>query len=159
VARRPSKGKYTPSNPDKYLGDPAKIIYRSSWELSAMLFFDAHHSVVGWMSEGLPTNHVHTGLNGIPYRNPFTGRWTFYVPDFFIISINNQKQKTMQVIEVKPFDEVPPAMTGFTGKVNEMKQARQMLNAAKYAAAMQYCAARGWQFRVMTEKDMFGLKK
>lgn len=155
---KPSKGKFTPSNSAKYLGDPLKIVYRSSWELTLMLYLDKSPNVIGWMSEGIPTNHVHHGINGIPYPNPFTRRWTFYVPDFFVISVDANGKKNQEVIEVKPFEEVPPAMTGFTGKVSKLKEARQILNAAKYAEAMKWCATRGYNFRVMTEKDMFGKK-
>jgi prepilin-type processing-associated H-X9-DG protein len=35
---------FNPKNPNKYNGDASKIQYRSSWELSMMLFLDGHAS-------------------------------------------------------------------------------------------------------------------
>jgi hypothetical protein len=34
------KGKFTPDNPNKYMGDASNIIYRSGWERRAMKYFD-----------------------------------------------------------------------------------------------------------------------
>lgn len=169
MSRKPSRGPFFPKNPQKYMGnvldqkgDPA-IIFRSSWELTMMNYLDAHPCVLGWMSEGFPTNHAHRVKGngyGISYLNPFTRRWTFYKPDFFVIYIDPKTNKKHQeVIEIKPFDEVPPALTGFRGKVNKLKEAKQILNAAKYEAAIKFCAERGWFFRIMTEKELFAWEK
>ena len=45
------KGKFTPQNPSKYIGDSANIIYRSMWERRCMKYFDINPSVIGWASE------------------------------------------------------------------------------------------------------------
>lgn len=154
MAGKPSKGLFTPKNPQKYLGNAKDIIFRSSWELSTMLFLDNSQSVQGWMSEGLPTNHVHNGLSGIPYQNPLTGRWSIYVPDFFVIYVDRKNKQHVEVMEIKPTDEVP----GYIGDVSQIKSGRQMINAAKFTAALKFCATRGWFFRVITEKDLFAHK-
>jgi hypothetical protein len=127
---------FRPSNPQKYLGDPSKINYETSLQLTMMLRLDRSESILGWLSEGLPTEP-----KGIPYQHPITGQRAYYMPDFFVISMNKKNKKTMQVIAIKPLDEVP-----LIGNLNEA----QLLNAARFAAAVQYCAARGWQFRVGT---------
>ena len=44
------KGKYTPDNPDKYVGDPTKITYRSLWERRFMKWCDAHPGVVDFIT-------------------------------------------------------------------------------------------------------------
>lgn len=124
-----------------------------------MLLFDNHPSVLGWMNESLPTNRVHEGISGIPYRNPFTGRWTIYVPDFFVIYLDKNNKQHAEVMEIKPFDEVPPAISGYKGKVSKLKEAKQILNTAKFAAAMEHCVKRGWHFRIATEKDLFAWAK
>jgi len=54
------KGKYTPKNPNKYAGDPSKIIYRSLWERKFMVFCDETASVLKWSSEEI----------SIPYFSP-----------------------------------------------------------------------------------------
>lgn len=156
----PDKGIFVPKNPRKYLGNNIdNIVYRSSWELTCCNTFDNSESILGWMSESLPSNHVHEGISGIPYRNPFTGKWTIYVPDFFVIYIDRNGKKHAEVMEIKPLAELPPVMSGMHHKANPLKEAKQVLNAAKYEAAFDFCAKRGWRFRVVTEKDLFARRK
>ena len=40
------KGKFTPQNPSKYIGDNTNIIYRSMWERRCMKYFDINPSVI-----------------------------------------------------------------------------------------------------------------
>ena len=68
-----AKGKFTPKNPEKYVG-LKNPLYRSSWEWAFMNFCDNNPSIQRWASESIK----------IPYRNPVTNRQTVYVPDFFI---------------------------------------------------------------------------
>ncbi len=44
-------GRYNPSNPNKYKGNPMKIIYRSLWEKRLMVYCDKQNSVIEWGSE------------------------------------------------------------------------------------------------------------
>ena len=39
------KGKFIPQNPKKYNGNPENIIYRSSWELRCMKWFDDKRNI------------------------------------------------------------------------------------------------------------------
>ena len=48
----PYKGRFLPKNYQKYRGDYNNIIYRSSWELRVMKYFDEHPHVIWWASEG-----------------------------------------------------------------------------------------------------------
>ena len=118
-----------------------------------MMFWDNHPSVIGWMSEEMPTRTLHE--SGIAYRNPFNGRQTMYIPDFFVVYIDRIGKQHVEVIEVKPSDEVPPMFGGPRSKLSKLKEARRILNTAKFVAAVEHCAKRGWFFRVATEKDMF----
>ena len=143
---KPEKGQFLPKNPQKYGGrNLANIIYRSGWEKNLMMTLDAHPSVLFWMSESI----------SIPYKNPFTGRWTMYIPDFFVRYETRNREVINEILEVKPSEEVP----GFKGKVSKLKEGRQIVNAAKWQAALDFCRARGWKFRVCTEKEMFGFRK
>ena len=45
------KGKYKIKNPDKYLGDPSNVIYRSGWELAVMNWADTSPQIRKWGSE------------------------------------------------------------------------------------------------------------
>lgn len=134
-----------------------KITFRSSWEKVVMQVLDTHPSVLGWMSELMPTRTLHE--SGIAYRNPFTGRQTLYVPDFFIVYVDKNGKQHKEVMEIKPLDEVPPMFGGLRTKVSKLKEARRIVNTAKFIAAVKHCAERGWFFRVSTEKDLFARRR
>ena len=40
------KGKYRPTNPKKYKGDPTNIIYRSLWERKFMCYCDLNDNIL-----------------------------------------------------------------------------------------------------------------
>ena len=54
------KGKYQPSYPKKYKGDPTNIVYRSLWERKFMVYCDKNENIIEWQSEEFC----------IPYRSP-----------------------------------------------------------------------------------------
>ena len=85
-------GKFTPKNPQKYVGDHTNIIYRSSWECKVMSWLDRNADVISWASEELI----------IPYVSPVDSRTHRYFPDFIVkVKSKDGKTKTM-IIEVKP---------------------------------------------------------
>ena len=45
------KGKYKPSYPKKYKGDPNNIVYRSLWERKFMVYCDNNQNILKWGSE------------------------------------------------------------------------------------------------------------
>ena len=51
------KGKYYPSYPRKYKGDPTNIIYRSLWERKFMVYCDNNPGIINWASEELPIRY------------------------------------------------------------------------------------------------------
>lgn len=141
------KGFFSPSNPSKYKGDPTKIIYRSRWELIVMQKFDTNDSIIEWSSEEIR----------IPYISPIDNRRHTYFPDFYVKKRNySDGMIECLLIEVKPKAQtVPP-------KVQTGKPTRRYLtevytwgiNSAKWAAAENYCASRGWKFMKLTEDDL-----
>jgi hypothetical protein len=136
-----SKGEFAMRNPQKYMGKlPA--IYRSSWEMTLMQVLDQNPAVLGWSSESI----------SIPYQNPLTGKWSMYIPDFLAIYMDRNNSKHVEIIEIKPLKEHP----NFTGNVSTRTRLTQAINQAKWTAALIYCKKRGWSFRIMTEKDLFG---
>ena len=40
------RGRYSPSNPKKYKGDPSNIIYRSLWERKFMVYCDMNERII-----------------------------------------------------------------------------------------------------------------
>lgn len=144
MASKFHQGVYIPTNPDKYIGK-GSIKYRSGWERQCMLFFDNHPSVLQWASESI----------SIPYLDPITGRKKNYIPDFLVIFETKDKQKLVEMVEVKPSKE-----TGITQKkrVNSNTQLIIARNHSKWSAAMKYCEKNGINFRVITELELFGPK-
>lgn len=146
MANKYSKGEFTPTNWDKYIGDRSKkIIYRSSWEYTVMRTFDNHPNVLGWASEPLE----------IPYQNPLTGRWSVYVPDFLVTYLDNNGKQHGEMIEVKPLRERPDYQKKPRERISETLRAKQMINGAKFMAAARFCAKRGLYFRVASEDQLF----
>ncbi len=144
------QGSFRPRNPNKYLGDPTNVIYRSHWELKLMSYLDKHPHVTKWCSEEIV----------IPYKSPIDGRWHRYFPDFYVEQINKDKRKEKILIEVKPkYQTIPPAVQ--KGKkptkryINEVKT--WGVNQAKWAAAEEYCRDNGFIWQIMHE-DHLGIK-
>jgi hypothetical protein len=140
MPRRFAQGKFTLKNPEKYLGtkDP---LYRSSWEFAFMKFCDESPSIAKWASEAVR----------IPYRNPLTGRYTIYVPDFFINYVDKGGQPHAEIVEIKPQNQ---SLREKVGK-NLNNQASYILNQAKWEAATVWCRQKGLKFRVINETDIF----
>lgn len=143
-------GEFQMKNPQKYCGDLRKpITYRSSWEFVMMRKFDENPNIIAWASESIT----------IPYRNPLTGRQSMYIPDFFVIYMDKNGKHIAEIIEVKPAREHPEYVRKPRERISERTKLTQIVNAAKWKAAMIYCAQRRIGFRVATEEQMFGMKR
>ena len=140
-------GKFSPKNPNKYLGDPTNIWYRSLWERRVMVHLDENSSVVEWSSEEII----------VPYLSPVDNRWHRYFPDFFIRVRNKAGLLEGIVLEVKPHSQsVPPQVNRKLTKRVIQEVVTYGINEAKWKAAHEYCKTRGWTFKVVTEKELFG---
>jgi len=138
-------GKYNPTYPNKYKGDPTNIIYRSLWERKLMKYLDNHPDVLEWASEEFC----------IPYRSPLDGKMHRYFPDFYVKKRGVGGTIDELVIEVKPSKHLkePPAPKRKTRRYfGEM--ARYAVNQRKFEVAEQFCHARGLKFIIMTEKEL-----
>lgn len=135
-----AQGKFECKFPQKYVGTRSPT-YRSSWEFTFMKFCDEHPSVEKWASESIK----------IPYRNPLTGKYTVYVPDFFVAYSDRGGKKRVELIEVKPANQAIKEKTG-RSRVN---QAHWVINQAKWEAARSWCKQKGIFFRVITETDIY----
>lgn len=141
------KGKFKPKNPQKYNGDPTNIIYRSLWERKCMVKFDENPNVLEWRSEEI----------AIPYISPIDNKIHRYFPDFLIKVVTKEGSKKTYLIEVKP-----KSQTKEPKKKKRITQAylREVTewgkNSAKWKAAENYCFDRGWEFKILTEDEIFG---
>ena len=87
----------------------------------------------------------------IPYRHPFTGKYTVYVPDFFIVYTDKNGRKNAELVEVKPKSQTNMMDAG----KSFAKKKQVALNMAKWEAANKWAKGKGIRFRVITESDMF----
>jgi hypothetical protein len=143
------KGKFQPRNPQKYLGDPTNIVYRSRWELKFMGWLDNHSGVLQWGSEELI----------IPYRSPIDNKIHRYFPDFIIKKKTQDGKVDTVIVEIKPSAQTKPP-TVQTGKPNKRyinEVATWGINSSKWNAANNYCKDRGWKFEIITEHEL-GIK-
>src|SRR5271169_1271823 len=93
------KGNFRPINPQKYIGDPLQIIYRSLWERTLMKYFDNSSAVLKWSSEEV----------FVPYKSPRDGKNHKYYPDFVIYAKSKGGKNKVTMIEVKPQKQtIPP---------------------------------------------------
>ena len=135
------KGRYRPSNPKKYKGNPSNIIYRSLWERKFMVYCDNNTKILEWGSEEIV----------LPYRSPIDNKVHRYFPDFYIKVREFNGNIKRYIIEIKPKKQtVEPKMKkrktkGYIYEVYEYAK-----NQAKWKAAEEFCKDRMWEFKVLT---------
>jgi len=140
------KGRYTPKNSKKYLGDPSKVIYRSSWERKFMKYCDDNAAILEWGSEEVI----------IPYLSPWDGKIHRYFPDFYIkVRQANGSIKKM-IIEVKPKKQtVPPTVTPKRKTRRWYKDVKTWgINEAKWKYATEWCNSNDMEFKILTEDHL-----
>ena len=142
------KGKYYPTHPEKYKGDPTGIVYRSLWERKFMVYCDKNTNVLEWASEEI----------AIPYRSPVDNKVHRYFPDFYMKVKETGGQVKSYIIEVKPLKQTTPPKKPKTQTKAYIREAYEYAkNQAKWKVAREYCKDRMWEFKVVTEKEL-GIK-
>jgi hypothetical protein len=139
------KGKYRPSYPKKYKGDPTRIIYRSLWERKFMVYCDSNTNILEWGSEEI----------ALPYRSPLDNKVHRYYPDFYIKVKESNGSIKKYIIEVKPKKQTiePKVQKRKTkGYIYEVRE--YVRNQAKWEAAKEFCKDRLWEFKIITEKEL-----
>ena len=138
-----AKGQYTVLNESKFVGGKSPT-FRSSWELAFMRMCDSHPNILKWASENIK----------IPYRNPMTGKFANYVPDFMIQYIDKNGAEHVEVIEIKPANQT----TMENARTNGHK-IQTAINATKWTAAQEWCQRKGIRFKVINEDQIFRSNK
>ena len=136
-----SKGLYKPIHPEKYMGDPNKIRFLSSWEMKFFQFCDANPNVLQWGSEEFK----------IQYFNPIKKKVCFYFPDIIMKFKRADGVIQTQVIEIKPMKQ-----TVSSSNMSTYDKVQLIINHAKWTAAKVICESHGIHFRVATEHELFG---
>ena len=144
--RKRYKGKYKIKNPNKYLGNPTNIIYRSLMERRFMEWCDSNDKCYKWSSEEVV----------IPYISPIDNKQHRYFPDFLI-----QTPKGWFLIEGKPLTQSRPPKKLVVENLELKKKRRYiksvqtwLVNEAKWKAATKVCKKKGWSFQILTEKQL-----
>lgn len=146
----PSPKKYKIKNIHKYVGNPNKIISRSSWERKLFRWCDENPSVLKWNSEDVI----------IPYFSKADGKMRNYHIDVFVQIKNKNNDIKKYLIEVKPYSQTIPPKKGYRKKqetyLNECHT--YQVNCDKWDAAKSWAKRNDMEFVIMDEYAL-GLKK
>lgn len=139
------KRKFIPKNPQKYSGDVSNIIMRSSWETEFAQWCDVNPAIIRWSSEETV----------IPYVCPTDNKLHRYFIDFKIRVQLRDGSVKVYLIEIKPLKYTkPPEFPGRRTKKYLAESYGFLKNQAKWKAATDYAKDRGWEFKILTEKDL-----
>jgi hypothetical protein len=143
-------GNFLPKNPVKYIGDIAKIIYRSSWERRFCVFCDSSQKIIKWSSEPF----------AIQYVSPIDNKVHEYFVDFYIKIEQQNGVIEEYLVEIKPkarlSKPVPPKKNTHKMLLQYNEEVKTyIVNTSKFAAAKSFAAKRGCKFLVVTEDFLF----
>ena len=140
------QGIYKLINREKYKGDPNNIVYRSSWELRVQKWLDRNPNVIEWSSEECI----------IPYISPIDNRQHRYFIDFYAKVKKQDGTIASYLIEVKPYKQtIEPQVKKRITKTYIKEVSEWGVNSAKWRAAREYCRKNGFEFKILTEKELF----
>jgi len=137
---------YVPKFAGKYKGE-YPIICRSEWERVFCRWCDINPGVLRWSSETL----------AIPYYDPVRLKKRKYFPDFAINVDDGSDRDKIFIIEIKPYkDTKPPTRSRAKSEKTRITEARSWAtNLAKWTAADNFCKKKGYEFKIITEKELF----
>lgn len=149
MARKSYKGKYTPINPHKYVGDSNNIVFRSLWERKLMVHCDNNPAVLKWNSEEVV----------IPYWSSVDKKMRRYFTDFMVKMKKRDGTTSIVLIEVKPYKQtIPPVAPKRNTHKTKMRYLEESMtyqrNQDKWAAAQEWCEKKGIEFKIMTEYEL-----
>ena len=135
------QGYFSVTTSTKYFGN-GPVIYRSSWEYKFCVWAERNPNVKKWSSESV----------SIKYWNSFDDKYSLYYPDFLIELVNG----LIFLIEVKPASHMTkpnlPKRQTKKSIANYLYVKEQYTkNMCKFQAAIKYCEAKSWKFRIADE--------
>jgi hypothetical protein len=135
------KGKFTPKNPQKYVGDVKNIVYRSLWERNTFRWIDQNSSIKAWNSEELVITYVCETDKKV--HRYFMDLWF------------ETKSGDTYIIEIKPKSQTQPPKTPKRKTRRYIKESLTYVkNQSKWKAASEFALDRGWHFEVWTEDTL-----
>ncbi len=140
-------GKYKLSVPEKYLGNPYKIVYRSLWEKQTMKFLESCVNVIKWSSE-VPIQYI-CSTDGLIHR---------YYVDLYIELDDGKKL----LIEIKPYKQTLEPKVPLRKTRKYLKECMVYAkNHSKWKYARMFCEEHGMEFQIWDEhflRNQLGLK-
>ena len=145
MKKYPRVGRYIIQNKKKYVANIQECEYRSSWELKYMKYLDTHPNVIEWGSENVI----------IPYYNPTEKKNRRYFVDFYAKVKNSEGEIKKYIIEIKPGIQCKPPKKPKKQTPSYVKKLKSfIMNQAKWKAARKWAEKRGWEFIILTEKEL-----
>ena len=140
-----TQGIFQFSNPSKYKGK-LPCIYRSSLELKVMRWFDNNPNIITWGSESIV----------VPYQSPLDGRIHRYFVDLVAALKDKEGNIKKLLIEIKPHLQTmqPNPSNHKKPKTIIYEQRQWVINQAKWQAAKAWSDTKGYQFIILTEKNI-----
>jgi len=138
------QGKYKIKKPEKYAGNPSKVVYRSLWERHAFKWCENNPKVRMWNSEEVV----------VPYKSTVDKKLHRYFVDLLI----QMDDKKTYLIEIKPKNQTvaPTKRSRKTKKyINDVLTYAK--NQDKWEAASEFAEYKGWKFQVWTEETLKNL--
>jgi hypothetical protein len=147
---------YKVQNRKKYLGD-GDPVYKSSLEQRAFYYFDHNINILRWGYE----------MVKVPYFFQYDQKFHHYITDAYAEVRNSSGEMKNYLVEIKPESQ---SMMDANGKLvlpkppkrktpkswqsyqNRLIEAHR--NVAKWDAAKAFCAERGWEFKIVTDKHL-----
>lgn len=111
-----------------------RIIYRSSYELKFITWLETNDKVKHWASECICIPYLF--IDGTTHR---------YYPDYFV----EIEDGTKMVVEIKPYNQTQKPLNENCWAAKEYAK-----NRCKWAAAVEFCKAKGYVFKILTEKTI-----
>ena len=143
------QGFYKLINPEKYIGDPNNIKFRSSWEYAFCSYLDNNQKIMKWSCEQPVISY--TDLRNKLHR---------YYPDFYYeLKTDDINLMKRVIVEIKPKTELypPERPKNETAKALENYEyavSTHIKNKLKWSAAEEYAKKRGMEFAILTEDHL-----
>lgn len=110
------------------------IIYRSSYELKFITWLEGNPKVKQWASECICIPYLF--IDGTTHK---------YYPDYFV----EMEDGTKMVVEIKPYNQTQKPVNENCWAAKEYTK-----NRCKWSAAIEFCKAKGYEFKILTENTI-----
>lgn len=150
------QGLYKVKNRQKYMGDDNPI-FKSSIEKRAFYYFDHNINILRWGYE----------IVSVPYFFTLDQKWHKYIVDAYAEVRGTDGKMKNYLIEIKPqsqnvwdvngkivMPKPPKRKTAKSWQNYQKRMIEATRNACKWEAAKRFCIERGWEFKIVTDKNL-----